>query len=622
MDSTTKKFAIPSPSSARAPASSASVEQGGVRSILAAVMGLASLGVPPVSPGPRNSSSNSLSSEIDINDKKALVNRGNMHTSCNSNANGNGEIIMQSHATPKKLPEGVGVGLPPAPNDLSSASATGFSDDDMVADRFYVGQPFCAMNRANTAISISAPARPHLPCYAYQDSTAASLSSIVSLSKLPDPYQIEPIISTLNFPETLMQIMSSEAFNGIISWLPHGRGFVILDRERFTSTILPRYFDGARFTSFTRRLKRWSFVRVPSGPELGAYYNKKFVRDQPELVQDMRYETCRNIGERQRKKKQSEILKRQAENEKVAETKAQESLLKRDHALLNKHPSRPTNQDKCKKRQLQYIASANIKSPKTNTCFVANPQDRPMPLPSSLPKKPKSATASKNIRETVGSHVKNAKEAATIRKNMRYMENHIDMVESSCFQRERQNCVTFNDPLERRMMEIQHEMTLVEPMPSHEFAGNVATPGPRNMGGVSFKANADWDITNHTYNLSTITSQTIINNELAKCTLEAQRDLEHHHRSHMITGNDDLHSTASKILSSPKIDEDVLNALVYDWRARLKPSFHRSMEHYPQRSFSQSTTENMISASRPIMMSREDEEGFARYLFLKRSHLS
>lgn len=621
MDSTTEKNAIPSPSSGKEPASSASIsiEQGGMHSILAAVMGLASLGVPPISPGRSNSSSSLRSSEMDINRKKALVNRGNMHTSCNTN--GNSEITMQPHATPKKLPEGVGVGIPPAPIDLSSASATGFSDDGMAVDRFCVGQPFCAMNRANAAISPSAPARPHLPYYAYQDSTAAPLSSFVSLSKLPDPQQIEPIISTLTFPETLLRVMSSEAFTDIISWLPHGRGFVILDRERFTSTILPCYFDGARFASFTRRLKRWSFVRVPSGPELGAYYNKNFVRDQPELVQDMTYETCRNIGERQRLKKQNGILKRQAENEKVAEGKAQESLLKRDHALLNKHPSRPTNQDKRKKRQLHHVASANIIGPKTNTCFIANPQDRPMPLPSSLPKKPRSATASKNVKENVGSHIKNAKEAATIRMHMRYMENHIDMVESSCVQRERQNCVTFNDLLERRMMEIQQEMMVVEPMPSQEFAGNVARPGPRNMAGVSFMATANGDISNHAYNLSNMTSQRIINSELAKCTLEAQRGLGHHHRSHMITGNDDLHSMASKILSSSKIDEDVMDALVYDWRSTLKSSFTRSTEHYPQRSFNQSTTGNMLSARRPIAMSREEEEGFARYLFLKRNHL-
>merc|ERR1719356_725357 len=95
-----------------------------------------------------------------------------------------------------------------------------------------------------------------------------------------------------NFPETLFDVINAPELHGhIISWLPHGQGFIIHDKMRFSSNILPRYFDGAKFTSFTRRLKRWSFVRVPRGPELGAYYNKNFVRDRPELVKKMRYQS-------------------------------------------------------------------------------------------------------------------------------------------------------------------------------------------------------------------------------------------------------------------------------------------------------------------------------------------
>ena len=71
----------------------------------------------------------------------------------------------------------------------------------------------------------------------------------------------------------------------------HGRGFVIHDRNRFTNLVLMRFFDGAKFTSFTRRLKRWRFVRIPRGPELGAYYNPYFVRDAPMLINKMRLVT-------------------------------------------------------------------------------------------------------------------------------------------------------------------------------------------------------------------------------------------------------------------------------------------------------------------------------------------
>ena len=94
---------------------------------------------------------------------------------------------------------------------------------------------------------------------------------------------------TKSFPETLYAVLSMPEYSTMIQWLSHGRGFIITDKKGFTNEVLPKYFEGAKFTSFTRRLKRWSFERVSKGPELGAYYNPSFVMDKPELVQHMRY---------------------------------------------------------------------------------------------------------------------------------------------------------------------------------------------------------------------------------------------------------------------------------------------------------------------------------------------
>jgi len=95
--------------------------------------------------------------------------------------------------------------------------------------------------------------------------------------------------NTKSFPETLYAVLSMPEYSTMIQWLSHGRGFIITDKKGFTDEVLPKYFEGAKFTSFTRRLKRWSFERVSKGPELGAYYNPYFVMDKPELVQHMRY---------------------------------------------------------------------------------------------------------------------------------------------------------------------------------------------------------------------------------------------------------------------------------------------------------------------------------------------
>ncbi len=44
-----------------------------------------------------------------------------------------------------------------------------------------------------------------------------------------------------------------------------------------------------KFTSFTRRLKRWKFTRISKGPQLGAYYHEYFVKDRPDLLKKIVY---------------------------------------------------------------------------------------------------------------------------------------------------------------------------------------------------------------------------------------------------------------------------------------------------------------------------------------------
>ena len=76
------------------------------------------------------------------------------------------------------------------------------------------------------------------------------------------------------FPQ-LMQVLSDPTIaSDIISWLPHGKGFVILRKRMFAAEVMPLHFKHSKFTSFTRKLNRWGFARVARGPEMGAYYNE------------------------------------------------------------------------------------------------------------------------------------------------------------------------------------------------------------------------------------------------------------------------------------------------------------------------------------------------------------
>jgi len=82
----------------------------------------------------------------------------------------------------------------------------------------------------------------------------------------------------LSFPQKLMEILGSDEAADIISWLPHGKGFLIYKKKKFATDILPKFFKQSKYTSFTRKLNRWGFIRVTRGPETGAYYHKLFQR--------------------------------------------------------------------------------------------------------------------------------------------------------------------------------------------------------------------------------------------------------------------------------------------------------------------------------------------------------
>ena len=94
-----------------------------------------------------------------------------------------------------------------------------------------------------------------------------------------------------NFPQKLFGILEDPENASILKWLPGGKAFIIMDKRRFAEGILPSFFKQTQFTSFTRKLSRWKFVRVPRGPFMGAYYHKLFRRDHIALCKLM---SCNN----------------------------------------------------------------------------------------------------------------------------------------------------------------------------------------------------------------------------------------------------------------------------------------------------------------------------------------
>mmetsp|Transcript_14380 Transcript_14380/g.26133 ORF Transcript_14380/g.26133 Transcript_14380/m.26133 type:complete len:753 (+) Transcript_14380:98-2356(+) len=538
-------------------------------------------------------------------------------------------------------------------------SAPPFANAAIAMDRFSIGERIAAMDRAAAAAAFASRPSPYDPYY----------PPYASLPPLPTPHQTTPVPSNKNFPETLFDVISSEEHAHIISWLPHGEGFIIHDKQRFSSMMLPRYFDGAKFTSFTRRLKRWSFVRVPRGPELGAYYNKNFMRDQPELVQKMRYRMDGQFEDGKKKSEENEKLEEQIEKEVEVEGQGQESLPKSLHVQVHDEPIKPTSQEDSEKQvhhQQNHVLAAKIPSPKIKTTYLTIPQDGPMlPLPSTLPKRSTPSATHKKMNHVAASGLSETP------------RNHTAAnAESSLLPRGYPTLVSPIYPNERRFVEAQRELLLARSMMSHEVADSVARSVPASTAGLRSTTLTRSSMANHPYyNNASTTAQRVLDLERANRITKAERALgltslsADHHRSSNIT-NPNRELTASNTLPLSRTHEEITNAAARGFQSRLVPPFIQLSERHPQgRSNNRGVGEegsstnpkrerwNMalpmsynsrekvsrgklnandlcearmttgetrsgrgVGGGRPVMMSRKEEEDFAEYLFMKRGN--
>lgn len=113
------------------------------------------------------------------------------------------------------------------------------------------------------------------------------------------------------FPQKLMEILADSSLSDIVSWLPHGRSFVIVRPDLFCEQVLPRYLPPAdsrgstKYPSFTRKLNRWGFRQATRGADTGAFHHPFFRRDQPELCVKM---VCQKSRDRQQNNQKQRSL--------------------------------------------------------------------------------------------------------------------------------------------------------------------------------------------------------------------------------------------------------------------------------------------------------------------------
>jgi hypothetical protein len=83
------------------------------------------------------------------------------------------------------------------------------------------------------------------------------------------------------FPLKLHELLDTIEADGhadVLSWQPHGRSFRVQKAKEFLTTIMPRYFNQTKLTSFQRQLNLYGFTRITQGRDKGGYYHKLFLR--------------------------------------------------------------------------------------------------------------------------------------------------------------------------------------------------------------------------------------------------------------------------------------------------------------------------------------------------------
>jgi len=101
----------------------------------------------------------------------------------------------------------------------------------------------------------------------------------------------------ITFPVKLHMILSNPEYQDIISWLPHGRSWRILQQKTFEEQVLPVHFKHGRYSSFARQVNGWGFRRVTKGGDYNSYYHEMFLRGMPQLCKKMKRLTLKEKEE-------------------------------------------------------------------------------------------------------------------------------------------------------------------------------------------------------------------------------------------------------------------------------------------------------------------------------------
>ena len=87
--------------------------------------------------------------------------------------------------------------------------------------------------------------------------------------------------------QIVLKVTEKLGQQSIISWLPHGRSFMIHRPREFEQEVMGKFFKQTKLTSFRRQLNLYDFQRISHGRDAGSYYHELFHRGRPLLAKRM-----------------------------------------------------------------------------------------------------------------------------------------------------------------------------------------------------------------------------------------------------------------------------------------------------------------------------------------------
>jgi HSF-type DNA-binding len=97
----------------------------------------------------------------------------------------------------------------------------------------------------------------------------------------------------------MLQRVSEEGLDHIVSWQPHGRCFVVHKPKDFPS-LLMKYFKLSKIASFQRQLNLYGFQRLTRGADKNGYYHELFLRNRVFLANQIQRVKVKGTGVRAR----------------------------------------------------------------------------------------------------------------------------------------------------------------------------------------------------------------------------------------------------------------------------------------------------------------------------------